>query len=200
MTELLKPLLELIQQYGTLTVIVALAVVTFIMFSRTWTKQRDAHTEILENANAAQEIINKRVVTLEAQNTEQAKSVAQLQSDLAATRWELSNARHEIIDLQRKLEVMEADKTALAAERDQLRADFNHAKLRIEELEREVFKLQAQLQAEKHVQETVVNPLLQILKDSLPQRNGDTGNPHALPDGLPDANLSKSEPPPEPEA
>lgn len=205
MTELLLPFLELIQQYGTLTVIVALAVVMFIMFSRTWTKQRDAQTEILENANTAQETLNKqfvkqeeRIGKLEAQNTEQGKSIATLQSELAAARWELTNARAEIVDLQRKLEVMEADKTALAAERDQLRADFNHAKLRIEELEREVFKLQALLQAEKDVQEKVVSPILDLLQRSIPPAPP-TGTTDKLnPDKVPDVDPAAKAPAPTP--
>lgn len=174
MTELVAPMLELIQQYGTLTVVVALAVIMFLMISRTWAKQRDSLTEIQQNSNTAQEIINKRVVKLEDQNTEQAKAISQLQAELAAAKWELNNARLEIVDLQHKLEALEADKSALATERDQLRADLTSAQAKIQALEREVFEFKAQLKAEKDVRETVVAPLIEALKNAIPPRTGDT--------------------------
>lgn len=182
MTDVIKPILELIQQYGAWAFVLALAAVVFLMFSRTWTKQRDAQTtadlaktEILANANEAQEIINRRVVKLEEQTIDQAKSIQQLQAELATTKESLAKARRHIRYLKRQLDALEKEKGALATERDQLRADLNSAKQRIQDLEREVFKLQAKLQAEKNVQEAVVTPILDLLQRAIPPHTGDTG-------------------------
>lgn len=194
--ELLKPILELINQYGALAFTLALAAVMFLMFSRTWTKARDTQTQekkarvaIQENSNNAQKIINDRVVVLEQTRDDQAKRIdAQekrintLEDDLKDAQRELAQERIRVADLQRRIEELERDKTALTAERDQLRTDLNSAQDRIRELESQVIQLKSEVETEKRVRETV-QPIIDLLQRAIPH-TGDTGKlkPETVPD------------------
>lgn len=166
MAELLASILLLIQQYGLLGVVIAAVVVIAIMFSRTWTRQQDsktesenARTDIIGNANKAQEIINDRVLKLEQDSIAKDARITGLEVELTSTKETLSKARRRIARLTHQLEDQDKEKVMLGQERDRLRTDLDTANRNIHDLEIEVTKLNERLAAREDMRSTILELL-----------------------------------------
>lgn len=174
--EPVNALFELVQKYGLFAVVVVVVLLIALLVSRTWTKAKDARTEKDSNYNKANELIMNKFV-------EHDKELGDLRRDNASNRetivrleGSLQDALQEIADLQETVKRLEADKTTIAAERDQVRSDLDTANGKIRDLERQVSQLEGELKATRELQATVMQPLIEAMRQSAPSANGATAD------------------------
>lgn len=190
--EVINAIGDLVQKYGLFTVVVIVCLLIALGISRAWAKAKDTRTEKEDNYNKANDLILNKFI-------EQDKELTSLRTDVTGdhetiNRLEgaLQDALRQIDELQKTVVRLQSDKDAIAGERDKVRADLDKANESIRELEQRAANLEGQLTAARELQATVIKPLIDAVRLSVPMAAvvlADTGalNPAHVPDGDPAA-------------
>lgn len=190
--EVINAIGDLVQKYGLFTVVVIVCLLIAYGLSRTWANAKNARTEKEDNYNKANDLILNKFI-------EQDKELTSLRTDVTGdhetiNRLEgaLQDALRQIDELQKTVVRLQSDKDAIAGERDKVRADLDKANESIRELEQRAANLEGQLTAARELQATVIKPLIDAVRLSVPMAavvlaDGGTLNPAHVPDGDPTA-------------
>lgn len=179
---------ELVQKFGLFTVVVIFCLLMAYGISRVWAKAKNARTEKEENYNKANDLIlnkfteqDRELGSLRALVTSDHETINRLEGAL-------QDALRQIDELQRTVVRLQSDKDIIAGERDRIRADLDTANEHIRELEQRAANLEGQLTAARELQATVIKPLIDAVRQSVPMAAAvmlsDTGklNPERVPD------------------